>query len=213
MGDALNPTTLLGSPGFVGIAVVDSDPYLPGGANWWTNQNNFYRQVRNFIIDVTKVNGSATGIHWQVAQSTSLTNIVFKMATDGRNQQGMFMENGSVGFMSDLLFDGGKLGMWIGNQQFTFRNITVQNSETGIFAGWNWGFTFKDLKIINCKLGFGMSSGSPNPQQVGSIIIVDSKISNTPVCIKTGTTSYSTPHTSGSLILENIKLSDVSVAI
>ena len=115
VGDAVNPPTLLASTSFAGIALIDSDPYLPGGANWWTNQNNFYRQVRNFVIDVSQVSGSATGIHWQVAQATSLSHIVFKMATDGRNHQGMFMENGSGGFMSDLIFDGGKLGMWIGN--------------------------------------------------------------------------------------------------
>ena len=90
VGDALHVPTILASTGFAGIAVIDSDPYMAGGANWWTNQNNFYRQVRNFIIDISKVSGSATGIHWQVAQATSLTNLVFKMATDGRNHQGMW---------------------------------------------------------------------------------------------------------------------------
>jgi hypothetical protein len=44
--------------------VIDSDPYAPGGFSWWTNQNNFYRQVRNFIIDISQVAGSGTAIHW-----------------------------------------------------------------------------------------------------------------------------------------------------
>jgi glucan 1,3-beta-glucosidase len=48
-------------------------------------------------------NGIATGIHWQVAQATSLQNIKFMM-TQGGTQQGIFMENGSGGFMSDLTF-------------------------------------------------------------------------------------------------------------
>ena len=213
VGDALHVPTILASTGFAGIAVIDSDPYMAGGANWWTNQNNFYRQVRNFIIDISKVSGSATGIHWQVAQATSLTNLVFKMATDGRNHQGMFMENGSGGFMSDLVFDGGKLGMWIGNQQFTFRNITVQNAQTGLYLGWNWGFTFKGLTIKNCQLGFDMTSSGSTGQQVGSAIIIDATITNCPVFVKTTTSSTSTPHTSGSLILDNIKLSGVGVAV
>ena len=213
VGDALNPPTLLGSAGFAGIALIDADPYIAGGANWFTNQNNFYRQVRNFVLDVSKVSGSATGIHWQVAQSTSLTNVVFKMATDGRNHQGMFMENGSGGFMSDLVFIGGKLGMWIGNQQFTFRNITINNAQTAMTLGWNWGFTFKTLNINNCQLGFDMSAGNSGSQQVGSAIIIDATITNTPVFIKTGTSSTSLPHTSGSLILDNIKLSNVGVAV
>lgn len=99
----------------MGIAVIDSNPYAAGGFNWWTNQNNFYRQVRNFVIDISHVAGSATGIHWQVAQATSLQNLVFTMAKGGANHQGIFMENGSAGFLSDLVFNGGKLGMWIGN--------------------------------------------------------------------------------------------------
>ncbi len=117
VGDAVNLPTLKASPNFGGMAIIDSNPYIEGGANWYTNQNNFYRQVRNFIIDMTEVLGNATGIHWQVAQATSLTNLFFKMATDGRNHQGLFMENGSGGFMSDLSFEGGKLGMFLGNQQ------------------------------------------------------------------------------------------------
>ena len=115
--------------------------------------------------------------------------------------------------MSDLIFDGGKLGMWIGNQQFTFRNITVQNAQTGLNLGWNWGFTFKDLKIKNCQLGFDMSNAASGGQLVGSAIILDATITNVPVFIKTGTSASSNPHTSGSLILENIKLSGVSTAI
>lgn len=42
------------------------------------------------------------------------------------------MENGSGGFMSDLIFNGGKYGIWVGNQQFTVRNLTVNNAQTGV---------------------------------------------------------------------------------
>jgi glucan 1,3-beta-glucosidase len=52
--------------------------------NWYTNQNNFYRQIRNFVLDTTAMPVTAgAGIHWQVAQATSLQNIVFNMRTDG----------------------------------------------------------------------------------------------------------------------------------
>jgi glucan 1,3-beta-glucosidase len=53
VGDALAPPTLLAAPGFSGIAVVDSDPYGSNGYNWFVNQDNFFKQVRNFIIDLT----------------------------------------------------------------------------------------------------------------------------------------------------------------
>lgn len=46
------------------------------------------------------------------------------MATSGSEKAtavGIFMENGSGGFMSDLEFIGGNAGMIVGSQQFTFR--------------------------------------------------------------------------------------------
>jgi glucan 1,3-beta-glucosidase len=67
------------------------------------------------------------------------------------------MENGSGGFMggmslyqfysteryschfSDLVFNGGKFGMSVGNQQFTVRNITINKANVAVNAIWNWG--------------------------------------------------------------------------
>lgn len=46
---------------------------------------------------------------WQVAQATSLQHIVFEM-DQGGNQNGIFMDNGSGGFYSDLIFNGGNYG-------------------------------------------------------------------------------------------------------
>lgn len=73
---------------------ADADPYIPGGggAQWYVNQNNFFRSVRNFVIDLRQMpaSASATGIHWQVSQATSLMNIVFEMSTAAGNaHQGM----------------------------------------------------------------------------------------------------------------------------
>lgn len=57
-----------------------------------------FRSVRNFVIDVRNVPAGmsqGTGIHWQVAQATSLINIVFYMsAAPGTAHQGIWMENG-----------------------------------------------------------------------------------------------------------------------
>ena len=94
-------------------AVISSDSYIDGGggASWYLNQANFYRQVRNFVIDVSNAKMDAVrGIHWQVAQATSLHNIHFIMKS-GSTQQGIFIENGSGGFVSELTFQGGESGM------------------------------------------------------------------------------------------------------
>lgn len=64
IGDAVSLPTLKAAANFVGIAVIDSDPYTSTGANWYTNQNNFFRQVRNFVIDLTGLPATTgAGIH------------------------------------------------------------------------------------------------------------------------------------------------------
>jgi len=62
--------------------------------NSWASS---YRSVRNLIIDLRQVPAytTAIGLHWQVAQATSLINVVVEMSTaPGNNHQGIFMENG-----------------------------------------------------------------------------------------------------------------------
>ncbi|ATY60133.1 glucan 1,3-beta-glucosidase [Cordyceps militaris] len=210
VGDAINVPTLKAAPNFEGMAVIDSDPYLPGGANWYTNQNNFFRQIRNFKIDLTgQPKSTGTGIHWQVAQATSLQNIQFDMINDkssDNKQQGIFTENGSGGFMSDLTFNGGNLGVFWGAQQFTTRNLTFNGCRTAIYMNWNWAWTFHGLNIDSCDIGLDMSSNGQDQQQVGAVLVQDSIFSNTPVGIAT---RYSTGQndTRGTLIVDNVDFS------
>ncbi|KAI0266054.1 beta-1,3-glucanase [Gloeopeniophorella convolvens] len=215
VGDAKNPPTLLASPTFTGLAVVDADPYGANG-NFWISDDNFYKSVRNFVIDVTAVPAasSATGIHWQVSQATSLYNIVVNMSTEnGNNHQGIFMEDGSGGFMGDLVFNGGKFGIWVGNQQFTVRNITVNNADTAIFGLWNWGWTFQGVAINDCQVGFNLTTGSPSgsPQGVEAEAIIDATVKNTPVFISSSASTNGS--LDGSLVLNNIQLSNVSTVV
>lgn len=64
IGDATNKPVIKASGDFIGMAVLDADPYEDNGQNWYINQNNFFRQVRNFEIDLTGSTDVATGIHW-----------------------------------------------------------------------------------------------------------------------------------------------------
>lgn len=52
-------------------------------------QNNFFRTVRNFYIDLTAMCATCggTGLHWQVAQATSLVNVVVTMSTASNTNQ------------------------------------------------------------------------------------------------------------------------------
>ncbi|CAK7236915.1 hypothetical protein SBRCBS47491_009798 [Sporothrix bragantina] len=216
VGDALSPPTLLASAGFTGMAVVDSDPYDNTGTNWWVNQNNFFRQVRNFVIDLTQMPFTAgAGVHWQVAQATSLQNIVFNMRTDGgtsNKQVGIFMDNGSGGFMADLVFNGGEYGAFFGNQQFTTRNLTFNNCQTAVFMNWNWAWTLQGVTINNCGVGVDMSNGG-TVQTVGSVLLIDSTISNTPIGVLTAYVSSSSV-TNGTLVIDNVDMTNnVPVAV
>ncbi len=65
IGDPTNIPTIQASADFVGMAMIDADPYayLANGSavNWYVNQNNFFRQIRNFVIDVRPWGGGTAG--------------------------------------------------------------------------------------------------------------------------------------------------------
>ncbi|KAF8654243.1 hypothetical protein AX16_003764 [Volvariella volvacea WC 439] len=219
IGDAKNPPTLLAANNFDGMAVIDANPYIPngGGDQYWVNQNNFFRSIRNFVIDVRRVapeRSQGTGIHWQVSQATSLMNIRFEMSTAPNTaHQGIWMENGSGGFMGDLTFNGGKFGMWVGNQQFTVRNVTINNAQTAVYSIWNWGWTFQGININNCQVGFDLLTGGTTieNQSVGAEAIIDAVVSNTPIFVRSSQPSNG--RLAGSLVLNNVRLNNVPVAV
>ncbi|KAF1986774.1 glycoside hydrolase family 55 protein [Aulographum hederae CBS 113979] len=215
IGDAVDIPVIKGMPSFAGMALIDADPYENDGSNWFTNQNNFFRQVRNFVIDLTAMPAtSGAGIHWQVAQATSLQNIRFEMVKGAESKQlGIFMDNGSGGFMTDLVFNGGNYGAFLGSQQFTTRNMTFNNCNTAIFMNWNWGWTLKSINVNNCKVGVDMANGSPSQdgsggvnQTVGSVILMDSKFTGVQLGVNSSFASNSAPLTGGTLILDNVDL-------
>lgn len=209
IGDLSDVPTIKAAANFEGMAVIDANPYN-GEDNWFTNQNNFFRQIRNFKIDLTGLPmTTGTGIHWQVAQATSLQNIQFDMVEDASEQnaqQGIFMENGSGGFMTDLVFNGGKYGAFFGSQQFTARNLEFNNCQTAIYQIWNWIWNYHGITINNCKVGIDLTAGE-GAQTVGSLIVQDSTFSNTPIGIAT---AYDPAQqgTNGTLIIDNCDFSD-----
>jgi hypothetical protein len=209
VGDATNLPIVRASSSFSGMAVMDADPYADGGVNWFVNQNNFFRQVRNFVIDMTGAPNAAAGIHWQVAQATSLQNMHFKMAP-GSQQLGIFMDNGSGGWFSDLLFTGGKFGAFLGSQQFSSRNLTFDGCSTAIYMNWNWGWVLSGLTVRNADIAVDMS----NTQSVGSVIISDSNFGNAKIGVNSAyNLGGNTPATGGTLVIDNVDMSSVGTPV
>ncbi|CAM1501446.1 Fc.00g034300.m01.CDS01 [Cosmosporella sp. VM-42] len=214
IGDPTNVPILKAMADFDGNGLIDGDKYYgdnnPNDPNW-ISTTVFYRQVRNFVLDTTAIPASngINGIHWPTAQATSLQNLVFKMSSaSGTKHVGLFIENGSGGFVTDLTFDGGNIGASVGNQQFTMRNLVFNNCVTAILSGFTWEWVYQGISINNCQVGIDMSSTA-----LGSITLVDSSISNTPTGILTSFSTTQQPPTSNSLILENVSLINVPVAV
>lgn len=106
VGDPTNVPTIKATAGFSGFGLVDGDTYYTANLNWGST-NVFYRQIRNFIFDMTAIpcGNSATGIHWPTAQATSLQNLVFNMCSaSGTQHVGLFCESGTLKFFATIVF-------------------------------------------------------------------------------------------------------------
>ncbi|XXG95201.1 hypothetical protein Hte_001461 [Hypoxylon texense] len=228
IGEPTNPPTIKGCSDFQGIALFDTDPYIPGGngANWYINQNQFFRQIRNFIFDLTEMPSSTddndqplvpTGIHWQVSQACSLQNLVFKMpeATDDGSvtHVGIFMENGSGGFVSDLVFNGGNIGWRAGSQQYTAMNIKFNGCATAVQMVWDWGFNWQRVEVQGGAIAFNISGrGGDTGQGIGSVSIIDSKISDCPIAILTNSRKDGI-NGPPNIVIDNLEMSGVGTTV
>ncbi|KAF3930728.1 hypothetical protein ABW19_dt0209580 [Dactylella cylindrospora] len=128
-------------------------------------------------------------------------------------QKGIFMDNGSGGFLSTLKFYGGECGAYFGNQQFTTIDLEFHDCKTAIYVNWDWVWLLKSIKIYNCGLGVDITSGGPDKLGVGSVILLDSYIKDTPIGVRTFKHPGSKPPAAGTLILQNIKISGVGTTV
>jgi len=196
--------------------VIDGDPYSADNRTSYNSTNVFWRQIRNFIIDTTVVSAStpAVGVHWPTGQATSISNVVFNLnANTGTQHTGLFIEDGSGGFLSDLVFNGGLYGAKIGSQQFSSKNWTFHNCVTAINQLWNWGWIYQQISFKNVTVGLNMSSGGVTNQAVGSVVLFDSEFIDVDIGIIHAHTTNAYPAAAGALILENIDFSNVRVAV
>ncbi|THC89427.1 hypothetical protein EYZ11_011128 [Aspergillus tanneri] len=206
--------TIKASASFTAPWVIDGDQYQSDGKQGWISTNIFLRQIRNLVLDLTAIPASveASGIHWPTGQATSIQNVRILLSSDlGTQHQGIFIEDGSGGFITDVTITGGKYGANLGNQQFTIRNLSISNSQVGIWQQWNWGWTYQGVNIANCTTAVAMTNGGMGNQLVGSIAIIDSTIRDCSVFVDT--VWRESAWSNGSLILENVNLNNVPIAV
>ncbi|CAA9966542.1 hypothetical protein CFE70_009932 [Pyrenophora teres f. teres 0-1] len=209
---------LKASPSLQALALIDASPYNnQNGQPGWISTNLFVRQIRNLIIDGTAVPPTSgfQGIHWPASQATTIQNVKIRMTQASNSvHAGIFVENGSGGHMADLDISGGLYGMNIGNQQFTMRNVKISKAVTGISQIWDWGWLYAGLSISDCGTAFSMSNGgSAGKLEVGSVVIIDSEITNCNKFVDMAWSKTTMPTGAGQLILENIVLNNVPNAV
>lgn len=231
ISDPLDRAVIKGCDDFTGIALMDVDPYVPNqaqpdgtGVNWYINQNQFFRQIRNFVFDLTEMPSATddrgqklvpTGLHWQVSQATSLQNLLFKMPTasaagDNLTHVGIFTENGSGGFVSNLEFEGGAIGWRVGSQQYTAIGLKFTNCVTAVQMIWDWGFNWQRIEINGGTIGFNISGkGGIDKQGIGSVSIIDSTIKDTPIGILTGANVTAAPN----IVIDNTEFTNVGAIV
>ncbi|KAJ4156154.1 hypothetical protein LMH87_001367 [Akanthomyces muscarius] len=219
LGDPKNVPTILAAQSFVGLGVITSNVYVGDDIGWYLNTNNFLRSVKNFKMDIrlTERRAYICAIHWQVAQGTSLENIEFYMLYNSdypdNTQQGIYMENGSGGFLSELVFVGGNFGAYFGNQQFTTSHLVFARSNTALQVHWDWAWTMQDFIIESCTRGLVITGGAGGShstgQGVGSLLLTDTIIANTPAGIVTSLQADS----STSFLMQNVGFFNVTAAV
>lgn len=218
IGDAIDRPLLIASSSFVGLGVLSTSEYTGGGIGpdgldqqWYVNTANFYRQIRNVIIDVRNAPASETTacLHYQIAQATSLQNVELRA---GPGSKGMFAENGSGGQISDVVFKGGDVGIYGGNQQFTAQRLRFEDCTVGVHVIWDWGWVWKSITMTNVGVGFRFapvdSSGA-----IGSASIMDSSFSNVGTVVINQPPSSAVGSSTTGLVLDNVALSGVTTVV
>lgn len=192
------------------VGIIEGNQYGgPYGGLSYEATNNFFRQIRNIIIDTTDFNGTVSAIHFPGSQATTIQNVEMRLSkVPGNDHTGIFIESGSGGFIGDIVVHGGKYGAQLGNQQFTTRNMSFYDCDTAINHFWDWFWVYKSLYIENCTLGINMSVTS-----VGSVTILDSVFNNTLTGINAGRglEPASNITSQGTLVMDNVRFSFVDI--
>ncbi|KAH9207216.1 pectate lyase superfamily protein-domain-containing protein [Leptodontidium sp. 2 PMI_412] len=221
IGDANNRPTLVATASFIGLGVLSTDEYTGapgkgedgGDPEYYINTANFYRQIRNVVIDIRKITPATlvTCLHYQVAQATSLQNVEL-IALAGSTQIGLYAENGSGGQISDVTFTGGGIGLKGGSQQFTAQRLTFKDCTTGIQVIWDWGWVWKSITMTNVKTAF-LLVGDGGVGNIGSVAVMDSSFTNVGTVVIVNPLISVAGKGSTGISLENIALSGVSIVV
>ena len=158
---------------------------------------NFYIAIKNMHLDSTNINKDTafTILDWSVSQATQLTNLVFNMPNYSSGHTAIAMpEGGSGTMMGDLTFNGGAVGVNMGNQQYEIKTATFSGCTTGIRVSGCFDCVFFDITFEYNSIGIDMSHTHDQ-----SVVLLDSTASNVGTVIQT----FAETTGASSLVIEN----------
>lgn len=192
------------------------------------NTANFYRQIRNIRIDITATRPAlgVAGLHYQVAQATSLQDVEI-IASRGTKQRGIFAENGSGGVIADVTFRGSGFGIYGGTQQFTAQRLAFFDCDVGVQVIWDWGWVWKSITMTHVGTGFKLlqegaksakralkrDDGAGVSGNIGSVSVTDSYFNDVDTAILIAPPNPEPGSGSTGVIVENVRFRDVSRAV
>ncbi|EDN08454.1 predicted protein [Histoplasma mississippiense (nom. inval.)] len=122
-------------------------------------------------------------IYFPVSQACSLQNLVFNMpkATDDNKvtHVGIFMENGSGGFVSDLVFNGGSIGWRAGKETHSGRGGSTGQGIDSV--------SIIDSQIMNCPIGILTNTQNDKVNGPLNIVLDNLKLFNVETTVKNDT--------------------------
>jgi glucan 1,3-beta-glucosidase len=106
-------------------------------------------------------------------------------------------EGGSGTYMGDLEFIGGHIGININNQQYSFKNITFNGCNTGVYVTHAFSLVLQGMQFTNC--GTCVDSTNAGTGTVGSVTLIDSSATTCGTVINTKSESGA----DDSIVIEN----------
>lgn len=193
IGNPINRPTLKALSSFSGNYIIyGKDPGFDATIN-------FYQAIKNLIIDSTAVSTSTslTLLDWSVSQATQLTNVRFNMPDYSSHTGVSTPEGGSGTYLGDLEFIGGKIGININNQQYSFKNISFNGCNTGVYVTHAFSLVLQGMHFTNCGTCVDTTNGGTGT--VGSVALIDSSATTSGTVINTKSESGA----DDSIVIEN----------
>ncbi|KAF2429000.1 hypothetical protein EJ08DRAFT_662166 [Tothia fuscella] len=107
----------------------------------------------------------------------------------------------------------GYYGIHGGNQQFTAHRLSFQNVKTAVWLIWDWGWTWKSIRIKDCETGFDLTSEHGKYSETGSILVQDSVFENVQNAIRTYGVPANIDSNNTGIALDNVAFRNTKAAV